>query len=178
MYLKIIILLSGGVIGACQSVPSTNPNTATPPNPLIPRCLCPQGEIKLPNQYCTHSARDSALENMQSILAIRTSDDLLDEFYQSEKNRIEQGLLDQLTCGEQQQRSHWLTEVPSPNPTNSQLAITSIEELYRHHQPALESAYVRYAKKHRPPVIIIQEIDPHPRPWKHAHPRPHFPYYP
>jgi len=122
---------------------------------------------------------DSALKNIQSILAIRTSDDLLGEFYQSEKNRIEQGLLDQLTCGEQQQRLHWLTEVASPNPTNSQLAITSIEELYRRHQPALENIYVRYAKKHHPPVIIIQDRNPYlHRTWKHTHPRQHPPYYP
>lgn len=102
-------------------------------------CVCSTGAVVEANQRCpalNAAQQQTELNWVNRHLAKRQLDVEVDKFYSAEVSRVQQGLLDRLTCVEQQRRAQLLPEIAHFNDTRAYSALAAIENLYRYHLTA------------------------------------------
>ncbi len=102
-------------------------------------CVCSTGAVVEANQRCpalNAAQQQTELNWVNRHLAKRQLDVEVDKFYSAEVSRVQQGLLDRLSCVEQQRRTQLLPEIAHFNDTRAYSALTAIENLYRYHLTA------------------------------------------
>ncbi|ALG67335.1 hypothetical protein [Beggiatoa leptomitoformis] len=123
-------------------------------------CHCPQGENVALDQQCPNPfTTEQALTELNHLLPSRGTGSIADEFYQAEQQRVQNGVLQQLSCGELEIRRQLLPDIANQNHNRANVAIKSLESLYQSHNALSESAQTTYRRKHTPDVMMLDRYN-------------------
>ncbi|EIJ44357.1 hypothetical protein BegalDRAFT_3549 [Beggiatoa alba B18LD] len=123
-------------------------------------CTCPQGEQVATDQRCVNPQTiEQALAELNQLIPSYSAGSLAGTFFNAEQQRIQNGVLQRLSCGELTLRRQLLPDIGGKNRNRAQVAIKSLESLYQSHHALSESAKETYFRQYAPRVMVIDRDD-------------------